>query len=293
MIRLRSSFVAGALAAMLAATFAAVFAAQAHAQVAVTPGTAAAAKADTVKKAEQPLFTLSDAALAVGFTGLTFALYPVDKSMAERLQNQNSLLSKSIDKWATGFDYLTLPGVFVLGIGTYAFGRMTKRVNVADVAWHTTEAVLVGSLLTEVIKVSAGRSRPFVTADTNPRDFKLGTGFANDARKSFPSGHATIAFAAAAAVTSEVHRLWPRYAVATGALVYGSAAAVALARMYQNQHWASDVVVGAGIGTFAGLKTVRYSHLHPDNMLDRFILHTNIAPDGRGGARLSWSVPIR
>lgn len=289
MTRFRSSLIAGACSA----TFATSFAVQAHAQVAVTPGTAATAKADTVKKAEQPLFTLSDAALAVGFTGLTFALYPVDKSMAERLQNQNSLLSKSIDKWATGFDYLTLPGVFVLGIGTYAFGRITKQVNVTDVAWHATEAVLVGSILTEVIKVSAGRSRPFVTSDTNPRDFKLGAGFANDARKSFPSGHATIAFAAAAAVTSEVHRLWPRYAVATGALVYGSATAVALARMYQNQHWASDVVVGAGIGTFAGLKTVRYSHLHPDNMVDRLILHTNIAPDGRGGARLSWSMPIR
>jgi membrane-associated phospholipid phosphatase len=264
-----------------------------HAQAVVPPAVAAVAKADTAKKAEQPLFTKTDAWIALGFTGLTFALYPVDKSMAVHLQDQNSTLSKSIDKWATGFDYLTLPGVFVLGFGTYAFGRMTHADNMADVAWHTTESVIIGSVITEVVKDVAGRSRPYVTADTNPRDFKVGAGLTNDARKSFPSGHATIAFAAASAVTTEVHRVWPRYALATGIVSYGIASAVGLSRMYQNQHWASDVVVGAGIGTLAGLKTVRYSHLHPDNPVDRFMLHTSIAPDGRGGARLTWSAPIR
>jgi membrane-associated phospholipid phosphatase len=243
---------------------------------------------DSTKKRET-LFTRNDAWLALGFVGATVVLFPTDRSMARRLQNQNAILSPSIDHWATGFDYLALPGVFVLGIGAYAVGRLAPHPDMADFGFHTAEAALIGTILTEVLKVSAGRSRPFVSADTNPRDFRFGGGLTNGNRQSFPSGHATIAFAAAAAATTEVSRLWPKYTYVAGTLLYGSASVVGLARMYQNQHWASDVVLGAGIGTFAGLKTVRYTHIHPDSYLDRILLHANVAPDGRGGALLAWS----
>ena len=248
---------------------------------------------DSVKKAKQPLFTISDAAIAVGFVGLTYALYPADKSMAERLQQQNKVATKTIDHLATGFDYATLPGVLIASAGTYAWGRIAKQPTVADFGWHTTEAVLLGMTVSGIVKGLAGRSRPFVTADTNPRDWKFGAGITSDARSSFPSGHTTIAFAAASAATSEINRLWPKYSWAWGTALYASAGMVGLARMYHNQHWASDVVVGAGIGTLTGLKTVRYSHLHPDNFLDRMLLHTPATPAPGGGGALSWSASFR
>ena len=213
--------------------------------------------------------------------------------MAQRLQNQNSFANRSIAHWANGFDNLASPGVFVLGVAAYGAGKLTHHPDMADIGWHTTEAALVGLAVTEVLKGAAGRSRPYVTADTNPRDFKPGSGFTSGARQSFPSGHTTIAFSAAAAATVEVQRLWPRYTWVAGPVLYGSAALVGLARMYQNQHWASDVALGAGIGTFAGLKTARYTHLHPNNLMDRILLGTSIAPDGRGGALLMWSGPLR
>ena len=247
---------------------------------------------DSAKKKAQPVFTINDAAITVGFVGLTFALYPADKSMAQRLQNQHAVASKAIDHWATGFDYLALPGVYVLGAGAYAAGRLMRHPDMADVGWHVTEASIAGAALTEIFKGIAGRARPYVSLDTNPRDWKVGSGFTSGARQSFPSGHTTIAFAAAAAASSEVNRLWPRYAWLAGTLLYGSASMVGLARMYNNQHWASDVVLGAGIGTLTGLKTVRYSHLHPDNYLDRVLLHTTVGP-APGGGRISWSAPFR
>ena len=55
---------------------------------------------------------------------------------------------------------------------------------------------------------------------------------------------------------------------------------------FHNKHWASDVALGAAVGTFSGLKVVRYSHAHPDNKVQRVMLHAFIAPDGAGG-RLS------
>ena len=85
--------------------------------------------------------------------------------------------------------------------------------------------------------------------------------------------------------------MWPRYTWYVGPVMYGGATLVGLSRMYHNRHWASDVALGAGVGTFSGLKVVRYSHSHPDNFIDRIMLRTTVAPDGRGGAYLIWSAP--
>jgi membrane-associated phospholipid phosphatase len=249
------------------------------------------APTDTAKRL-QVLFTLKDAALAAGVVGATVALFPVDRSMAQRLQNESSSPGKLLNHWSTAFDYVALPGVFVVAPALYAVGRLGHNPDLEDLGWHTTEAAIVGTGITEILKGLVGRSRPYVTADTNPHDFRFGRGFTSAANSSFPSGHATIAFAAAAAATSEVQRMWPRYTWIVGPFLYGSAALVGLARMYQSQHWASDVVLGAGIGTFSGLKVVRYTHAHPDNYLDRILLHTRIAPNPGGGGTISWSAPL-
>jgi hypothetical protein len=66
--------------------------------------------------------------------------------------------------------------------------------------------------------------------------------------------------------------------------MYGGATLIGLSRMYDNHHWASDVVLGAAIGTFAGRKIVRFHHSHPGNDIDRILLGATILPDGQGGA---------
>ena len=45
-----------------------------------------------------------------------------------------------------------------------------------------------------------------------------------------------------------------------------------LSRIYNNQHWASDVMGGAAIGTLIGVKVVKYTHSHPDNSIDRKLI---------------------
>jgi hypothetical protein len=56
--------------------------------------------------------------------------------------------------------------------------------------------------------------------------------------------------------------------------------------MYNDKHWASDVVVGAAIGTFVGQKVVRYHRTHPGNRVDRWLLSASLAPAARGGGRV-------
>ena len=71
--------------------------------------------------------------------------------------------------------------------------------------------------------------------------------------------------------------------------MYGGATLVGASRIYNNAHWASDVALGAAIGTFTGLKVVRYSHQHPDNPIDRLLLGFQATPSRVSGA---WSVPF-
>jgi hypothetical protein len=63
-------------------------------------------------------------------------------------------------------------------------------------------------------------------------------------RLSFPSGHTATAFAAAEFMRQEYKDVSPWYGVAG----YAMAATTGYLRMYNNKHWLSDVVAGAGVG---------------------------------------------
>jgi membrane-associated phospholipid phosphatase len=164
---------------------------------------------------------------------------------------------------------------------------------------HGTEALVVGQFVSGVLKVALGRARPYISTDTNPGSFAFGRGSKNSDFQSFPSGHATAAFAAAAAVSSETSEWWPETRWIFGTILYGGAAFVGLSRMYDDKHWASDVVMGAAVGTFAGLKVTRFNHTHAGNRIDRFFLgkkgadpHLQLHPGVDGslgvGLRFDW-----
>ena len=243
------------------------------------------------KQRRQTLFTYRDAILAGGFAVLTVAMFPVDREVAKQLTDSSLTTNRFLEHSATGVEVITAPGAYIIGGTLYVVGRVGHKPNVADLGWHGTEAVLLATTITGVLKGTMGRARPFVTNDTNPTDFKIGGGFGNGERQSFPSGHTTTAFAVASSVTSEMRRLHPSAVKFVAPVMYGGATLVGLSRMYHNKHWASDVVLGAAIGTFSGLKVVRYSHAHPHNKVDRVILGTTIALNGEGDAALGFTLP--
>jgi membrane-associated phospholipid phosphatase len=108
-------------------------------------------------------------------------------------------------------------------------------------------AVAFSNLITEVLKYCIGRGRPFVGGEANAFHFSHFAG--NPAYYSFPSGHATTAFALALAVSA----VWPqaRIAMAIYALIIAATRLVLLA------HHPSDVVAGAMVG-IVGAMFVRY-----------------------------------
>jgi membrane-associated phospholipid phosphatase len=237
---------------------------------------------DTTKVSTEPLFTVRDLWIAGGFVATTIALYPADRALARSIQREPLQNNHFLNESADFFDFMGTKGSVYIGVSMYAVGRLTRIERMADLGLHGTEALFLAQSLVKLVKGLAGRARPQLDIE-NPRSFKFGRGFGDkEEYRAFPSGHAGMAFAAAAAVSSETSKWWPRSTWYIAPVMYGGASLVAISRMYDNRHWASDIVMGAAIGTFSGLKVVRYHHSHPNNRIDRWLLSTFVLPDGRG-----------
>jgi membrane-associated phospholipid phosphatase len=249
----------------------------------------AAQPADTISRSTRPLFTSRDALAAGAFTLATIAVIPLDRPAARLLQDSSRQANRFLRHQATNVRLIAEPGSLIIGGGLYAAGRLGGNERMADLGLHGTEAIGVGLGVVTVAKMLAGRARPYVDV-RNPRDFRLGRGVRHEEYRSFPSGHTVMAFSAAAAVTSEATRWWPDSRWYVGPAMYGGASLVGLSRMYNNKHWASDVLVGAAVGTFSGLKVVRYHHTHPGNRVDKWLLAGAIVPAESGGHTLRVAI---
>ena len=105
---------------------------------------------------------------------------------------------------------------------------------------------------------------------------------------SFPSGHTTTAFAAAEFLRQEYKDVSPWYGIAG----YTVAATTGILRLYNNKHWVSDVVAGAGFGI---LSTKLAYWIYPTIKRTFFknkSLNTMVTPfyqNGRGGVAIVYS----
>jgi membrane-associated phospholipid phosphatase len=156
--------------------------------------------------------------------------------------------------------------------GFYLAGALGGNQNAMQVAEDSLAASLIASgLITPAIKLVAGRSRP---RDNNGiYRFKP---FSN-ANASFPSGHATEAFALASVIANHYDDTWITCAS------YSVAGLVGIARTYHDAHFASDVVAGAMIGTLVGKSVVSYNR---QRRAGKVAVLPDIAP-GMLGLRLS------
>jgi membrane-associated phospholipid phosphatase len=113
----------------------------------------------------------------------------------------------------------------LMNIGLHAMGLKTKS--------DTKELVAKFVLGTGIYYVSA-MTLKYVVNETRP----------NGEPYSFPSGHTTTAFFGAHSLAKEYWEEHPEIAV-TG---YVLATTTGILRVANNQHWASDVLMGAGLG---------------------------------------------
>ena len=114
------------------------------------------------------------------------------------------------------------------------------------------ETLLIANGIKELTKLCVTRARPYMYYDpsTYPEDDFEDGDFAN----SFPSGHSTMAFAGATFASYTFSKYFPdspyRYAVTGGS--YALALATAALRVKSGNHFLTDVLTGAVIGSATG-----------------------------------------
>jgi hypothetical protein len=124
----------------------------------------------------------------------------------------------------------TLAGASLM---VYATGRLRDTPKVSHIGMDLIRALVVDEAMTQTLKYTARRERPD-----------------GSDRHSFPSGHSSATFAVATVLERHIH--W-RMSVPA----YLFASYVAMSRLHENKHFASDVAFGAAVGIIAGRTVTR------------------------------------
>jgi membrane-associated phospholipid phosphatase len=219
----------------------------------------------------------------VGAALATSAVAPFDGTVQHAMVTEDVHDVRVLHAAANGFAFLGGPGPFVGGAALYLLGRSTQSNHVAALGVTLTEGVVLAAGLNGLVKGFSGRALPNATT-TDPGDFSFGRGFHdhNGAFVSFPSGHTAASFAAASVIANTVQEWSPSAARIVGPVAYTTATLVAVSRLYQNVHWASDLPLGAVIGIWSGRTVVAWQHRHHNNWLSRHMAGLIVVPSGHG-----------
>ncbi|HYK82784.1 MAG TPA: phosphatase PAP2 family protein [Gemmatimonadales bacterium] len=193
-----------------------------------------------------------------------------DESVQIDIQQQRSHASNQVASVARRMGqpevFVTVPGAMFLA------GVVTHRPGLRRAGERVAGSLVLAGVLAVGGKLVVGRLRPYQAAEQY--DFKP---FSGDA--SFPSGHATMAFALATALADEIRQPWATVGLMT------AATGTAWSRLNDNDHWLSDVAAGAVVGiTSAQFIEGRWTvfHVRPPAVFS-----------AQGERGLVWRVPIR
>jgi membrane-associated phospholipid phosphatase len=159
-------------------------------------------------------------------------------------------------------------------LATFGYANLIGSSDGRNEAWNMLEAAGLSGVTAYALKYAGGREGPDQTSD--PNEWLKGSG------GSFPSFHSTAAFAVGTVLAesgSDDYR-WLRRL-----LGYGLGVATSYERLKHNQHWLSDTVAGAALGTASARFTMNRTYA---SGTDSNVALVPVA----GGAMLTYRVDL-
>lgn len=145
----------------------------------------------------------------------------------------------------------TIYGLSAAVGGIYLYGIKTNHPHARETGNLELETLVNTFLVYTPLQLIFARQRPGEGAGNG--DF-----FKHHAlNTSFPGGHAMFTFAMASVVADEYPKTWARI------LAYGAATTVTVTRFMARDHWASDMFIGAALGTAIAENTF-HARCNPD-----------------------------
>lgn len=182
----------------------------------------------------------SDTVWLVPLSGLTAGFLVTDADRARHQSHDPKTLSRSSNISNAGVAALA-GGAGLMWVLSYKDHDEHRR----ETGLLAGEAALNSLMITETMKYSFRRDRP-LESDGSGQFFKNGV--------SFPSEHAAAAWSIASVIAHE----YP--GPMTKLLAYGAAGLVSYSRVRAEQHFPSDVLIGALIGEFSAYTVYRRHH---------------------------------
>lgn len=203
------------------------------------------------------------AAVVAVMGGVMLLDKPISRTAVDWRKSSSTLVntSKFITRFGGPYEVVTLGALA-------SYGFIFKNEKIKTTTLLATQAYITSAIIFEAAKFLSGRTRPYAYNPEINSNKSLWHGpfyqFKKDANgnkpdsysyTSFPSGHTTLAFAAATVYAMEYSDR-PLIKI----LSYSAASIVGLSRITENKHWASDVLIGGVLGHLIGRQVVNNYH---------------------------------
>jgi len=196
----------------------------------------------------------AEAASVMVIAGVAFS---ADQTLRNRLHDPHDRLGRTLSDLGNGLGdgAVVYPTLFAITMG----GKVLRKPGMQRAGFRALESTLLAGAAALAMKSVIGRQRPDLSGSNAYvfQPFRI-----HDI--SFPSGHTAVAFALATSLARETEDKW------SDAAFFAAASLTAYSRMHDDKHWASDVILGAGIG----ILSARFVH--------RFGAKVAVAPNGLG-----------
>ena len=179
-----------------------------------------------------------------GVTAITAFTYTQDDVIRDFFQRNRS---EGLDQSRTYFFEQLGQGIISIPLcaAFWAVGALSDNQRAVRVGLTGLKAIAVTAVFTYAIKYATQRHRPNDDYPPNPRIWE--GPFGSYSSTSFPSGHSSVIFAAATVFATEYKdKIW------VPVLSYTLASLASVSRVYDDKHWASDVIFGSALGFFIG-----------------------------------------
>jgi len=208
-----------------------------------------------------------------GFIGGLAAAFSLDQEIRDAVSHNQNSSTKSITDFGEKYGNVIFAGA--LSFGLFTTGLLIENQKIENTGRVLSEALLIAGSAAQIIKIVSGRSRPFTNeGSTNFNFFEF-----DNPHNSFPSGHTVVAFTTSSVLAASIKNIYASIGL------YALAGLTSYQRIYSDNHWFSDTVLAAGLGTAIGNFLVMVNENHHENTKNKnlsFKISPLITPSGYG-----------